>query len=271
MCTTGALRLGDGTYLLFKNKDFGRDRFEDRLAVSAGVFGVGGISTWDRPDSSADVFSGFSIGANSHGLLCADSNVREEPADGSNYDLLTEIALIEGRDVESAIKAVESAVRKGPYWCANLLLVDNEVVAGIDVRGNEISVEHHSDRLTRTNHHLHFGSTESDQDTTTSGPRFLSSTNRLAEATSLDDILRLQSSHDNGQTGICSHNTFPTVYSYLIHWQPDQLRLMVSKGQPCRTTDRRNLRLPLGDCWSREAEENFRSGYPSKMASIGVS
>ena len=266
MCTTGALRLSDGSYLMFKNKDFGRDCFEDRLVISAEVFGVEGISTWDRPDSSADEFSGFSLGANRYGLLCSDSNVRGEPPEGTNYDLLTKIALVEGRDVESAIDAVERAVQKRPYWCANLLMVDDEMVAGLDVRGNEIAVECHSDRLTRTNHHLRFGSTPADQDTATSRPRLLSSADRLAKAECLEDILSLQSSHDQGNTGICSHSAYPTVYSYLLHRQPDEIRLLVSQGQPCRIMKRHDLRLPLGDHWSPRGEAELRDGYPSEAA-----
>ena len=33
MCTTGVLRLGDDDYVLFKNKDFGRTHFDDRIVL----------------------------------------------------------------------------------------------------------------------------------------------------------------------------------------------------------------------------------------------
>ena len=138
MCTTGALRLSDGSYLLFKNKDFGRENFEDRLDVSKETFGVVGTPTWDREDCSADVFSGYSIGANRHGLLCADSNVREEPPGGANYDLLTEVALLKGQDIGSAIRAVKSAVQDGPNTCANLVNIDKEPIARMEVLHSEI-------------------------------------------------------------------------------------------------------------------------------------
>ena len=101
MCTTGVLRIGDDDYLLFKNKDFGRTHFDDRLVTDPDVFGVSGVSTWAGTDPDLDEFSGFSIGANEHRLLCCDSNVRplEEHA---NYDELTEIVLRRGRDVDSS-------------------------------------------------------------------------------------------------------------------------------------------------------------------------
>ncbi|HCO13744.1 MAG TPA: hypothetical protein DIT46_06140 [Gemmatimonadetes bacterium] len=266
MCTTGALRLSDGSYLLFKNKDFGRENFEDRLDVSKEAFGVVGTPTWDREDGSADVFSGYSIGANRYGLLCADSNVREEPSGGANYDLLTEVALLEGRDIGSAIRAVESTVQDGPYWCANFVLIDQQAIAGLEVRGSDISVELYDERHTRTNHHISFGATELDQDTTTSALRLRSSSSRLAEAKRLEDVLDLLSSHDDGGTGICSHSRFPTVYSYILHCRMGQTHILVSKGPPCSPVCQNKLLLPIGDDWSSAAEETFRSLYPSESA-----
>ena len=271
MCTTGALRLSDGSYLLFKNKDFGRENFEDRLDVSKETFGVVGTPTWGREDCSADVFSGFSIGANRHGLLCADSNVREEPPGGANYDLLTEVALLKGQDIGSAIRAVKSAVQDGPYWCANLVLIDQEAIAGLEVRGSDIAVELYDDRHTRTNHHISFGATELDQDTTTSALRLRSSSSRLAEAERVEDVLDLLSSHDDGETGICSHSPFPTVYSYILHWRVDQAHIFVSKGTPCSPVSQCKLLLPIGDAWSPATEETFRSLYPSESACFQAS
>ena len=95
MCTTGALRLGDDHRILFKNKDFGRPHFDDRLVTTPEVFGVEGVSTWAGTDPAQDEFSGFSLGANEHGLLVGDANVRTVPG-GDNYDKLVEVALREG-------------------------------------------------------------------------------------------------------------------------------------------------------------------------------
>jgi hypothetical protein len=93
MCTIGALRLGSDEYLSLKNKGYDRDGFDDQISLSENVLGIQGVSTWANSNSSQDRFSGLSIGANRHGLFCCDANVREEPAKGWNYDLLTEIAL----------------------------------------------------------------------------------------------------------------------------------------------------------------------------------
>jgi len=135
-----------------RTKDFGRHHFNDRLTLSRDVFDVTGISTWAGSDPSTDRFSGFSNRANRHGLFCADSNVREEPEDGTNYDVLTEIALNEGFDVDSAVDALKKALRTGPYWCANLIMIDPFTIAVVEVRSDDLFVTRETNQATRTNH-----------------------------------------------------------------------------------------------------------------------
>ncbi|HAQ24101.1 MAG TPA: hypothetical protein DCR10_11170 [Acidimicrobiaceae bacterium] len=267
MCTTGALRIHDGSYLLFKNKDFGRPSFEDKLFVSRDCFGVCGTSSWAEADSSGDEFSGFSIGANSHGLFCADSNVREEPSEGRNYDELTEIALTEGTDVESAIEAVQRAQERDSYWCANLVLADPSCVATIEIRGTDLHYSIASDRVTRTNHHVHFGAEATDHDRVTTENRLAWSTERLSAAAGLPDILELQQSHDGGASGICNHTAYQTVYSYILIGSSDGTRLIVKQGHPCEEGTAADLLLPLGTHWSPDAAATFQNSFPSSQAS----
>lgn len=262
MCTIGALRLNANEYLLFKNKDFVRDSFEDRLIASQEVVGIQGVSTWANVDSQPDEFSGISIGANQHGLFCCDANVREEPKSGLNYDLLTEVALQEGKDVDSAISAVDWAVKRNPHWCANLILIDNETVAAIEVHGEEIRVETDPHRLSRTNHHLLFRPNDMDADRVTSQPRLSSCQRRLASADSVEDVLSLQSSHDHENTGICNHSLYQTVYSYLLHFNHGAMSLAVKKGRPCDLGVYNNLDLPLGLKWTPDAKDMFCAEYP---------
>ena len=263
MCTIGTLRLGGDEYLLFKNKDFGRKSFEDQIVLSSDVVGIRGVSTWANVDSSQDQFSGISIGANRHGLFCCDANVREDPVTGWNYDLLTEIALNEGTDVESAINAVDKAVGRHPYWCSNLMLIDSATSAAIEVHGNEIAVERHPDCLTRTNHHLLFNVSQLDEDAITSQTRLSFSQKRLANISGVKDIYALQASHDNGWTGICNHEIHQTVYSYVLHCRNGEISFMVKQGRPCDRGVYRDLTPPIGGEWSPEAEVLFRSSYPS--------
>ncbi|CUJ97106.1 hypothetical protein RUE5091_01756 [Ruegeria denitrificans] len=92
MCTIGAINLDDGNYYLFKNKDFGLLNFDEHLISDPSMFGVSGVENFAATDDSEAVFSGLSIGANEHGLLCCNAHVSFTPANGRNYDILVEIA-----------------------------------------------------------------------------------------------------------------------------------------------------------------------------------
>ena len=55
MCTTGAKILRPGKeYVLFKNRDFKRAHFDDKLSLSDSAFGVLGLATWDGGDPGKD-------------------------------------------------------------------------------------------------------------------------------------------------------------------------------------------------------------------------
>ena len=269
MCTTGVLRLGPADYLLFKNKDFGRHHFDDRLVVDRDVFGVEGITTWASDDPDADEFSGFSIGANRHGLLCCDSNVRTLP-DHDNYDRLVEIALRGGTDVPTAIEAVRQAVTERPFLWANLVMIDEDQTAAVEIRSEQIEVSFGGDRLGRSNHHVVLGATSEDDDTVTSGPRLKSVLSRVATAATVAEILALQTSHDDGPTGICNHRGYSTVYTYLIRRHADRTTLYVRQGQPCAAGDPIVLELPLGDRFTPETVKALRDNYPSARAFAAV-
>lgn len=269
MCTIGVLRLGPSDYLLFKNKDFGRPHFDDRLVIDRDVFGVEGITTWAGADSDADEFSGFSIGANRHGLLCCDSNVRTLP-DHDNYDCLVEVALREGSDVSSAIEAVRDAVADHPYLWGNVVMIDDQQTAIVEVRGSRIEVSFGSDRLGCSNHHVVLGATPEDDDVVTSAPRLRSVQQRVEAAANLDDIFELQTSHDDGTTGICNHRGYQTVYSYVLRRTGGRTSLYVRQGQPCQAGDPMILDVPLGDQFSADAVRRLQEVYPSTRAGAAV-
>lgn len=267
MCTTGVLRLGPDEYLLFKNKDFGRTRFDDRLVLNDDVFGVEGITTWAGQDPDLDQFSGFSIGANRHGLLCCDSNV--ETVDGLvNYDRATEIALRAGGGIDEAVAALHVAAASRPFMRGNLVMIDASGAAAVELRGSAIEVASGDDRIARTNHHLVFGIEPGDEDRTTTMPRLAAASRRLEAASSVEDIFDLLRSHDHGSTGICSHRLYDTVYSYVLHHLAGATTLHVLQGRPCEGAPRHELPLPLGDLWTEEAGRAFRAGYPSARALV---
>ena len=265
MCTTGVLRIGEGDYLLFKNKDFGRTHFDDRLVTESDVFGVQGVTTWAGTDPDLDQFSGFSIGANQHGLLCCDSNVRT--LDGhANYDELTEIALRQGRDVNSAVAAVQEAVDSQPYLWANLIMIDDASAAAVEVRGDRAEAMALPGPAARSNHHIALQPHPDDDDTVTTQKRLASAQRRLDQVSGIDDIFALQRSHDDGDTGICNHQGYQTVYSYVLRCRARETTLHVAQGRPCSDPERVELTVPVGDAWSPSAADRFRAAYPSARA-----
>ena len=269
MCTTGVLRLGTDDYLLFKNKDFGRTRFDDQLVTEPDVFGVRGVVTWAGTNPDLDEFSGFSIGANAHGLLCCDSNVRT--LDGhANYDELTEIALREGRDVASAVAAVQAAVEARPYLWANLIMIDSTSAAAVEVRGDRVEATTLDGPTARSNHHVALRPHPNDDDTVTTEKRLAAAQRRLDDAAGIDDVFALQRSHDDGHTGICNHEGYRTVYAYVLRQRQGSTILHVSQGQPCTDPPRVELTLPVGNHWSPDSAACFRASYPSAHAAVGA-
>ena len=262
MCTTGFLRLGPDDYMLFKNKDFGRTSFDDRIVLERDVFGVEGITTWAGTDPALDRFSGFSIGANSSGLLACDSNVRTLP-DHANYDDLVEIALREGTDVASGVAAVQEAVAARPYLWGNLVLIDGDSQAAVEVRSRRTAVLRLGRPTARANHHTELGIHPRNDDTVTTEDRMASAQRRLDRAESPEDIFALLGSHDQGDTGVCNHALYATVYSYVLRHTSGTTTLLVSRGRPCEGRARVELVLPLGPAWSPDSVQTFMAAYPS--------
>ena len=267
MCTAGVLRTSEDEYVLFKNKDFGRPHFDDRIVCEPDVFGVEGITTWAGDDPDLDQFSGFSIGANADGLLCCDTNVRTLP-DHSNYDDLVEIALRQGKNVASAIAAVQRAVEARPHLWGNLIMIDDSSSAALEVRGNRLQVTQADAPLARSNHHVVLGAHPDDDDIVTTQERLASAEARIANAESIEDVFELQASHDQGDTGICNHALYQTVYSYVLARRRNEAKLYLLQGRPCQQPERIELILPLGSSWSPDAAETFRAAYPSARSTV---
>jgi hypothetical protein len=245
-----------------KNKDFGRTHLDDQIVLDETVFGVRGMTTWAGTDPALDEFSGFSIGANRHGLLCCDSNV--VTLDGlENYDVMTEVALRRGHDVPSAVEAVVSACGQRETSWGNLVLIDAERAVSLEIRGRAVQVVELSAATARTNHHVVLGFDPLQEDQVTSELRLQSAQLRLDSASSLDDIFELQRSHDHGGTGVCNHALHTTVYAYVLTSEGNEVVLHVKQGQPCQSDVYHAIPVPLGDCFSESATSVFLNKYPT--------
>lgn len=264
MCTTGVLRLADGSYALFKNKDFGRVWLDDRVWLDADLFGVLGMTTWTGDDPALDEYSGFSIAANAHGLLCCDSNVAT--LDGHvNYDVMTEVAVREGTDVASAVEAVRAACRQAPVSWGNLVMIDAATAASVEIRGTDVAVVPLGRAAARSNHHISLGRHKLQQDRDTTELRLAAAQRRVEEAATLDDVFELQRAHDDGVTGICNHADLATVYSYVLQCRADRTTLHVLQGRPCSGAPRVSIDIPFGAASDRAAIEAFLDVYPTAV------
>ena len=262
MCTTGVLRLADGSYALFKNKDFGREHLDDRIWLDADLFGVLGMTTWAGDDPLLDEYSGFSIAANVHGLLCCDSNVVTLD-DHVNYDVMTEVAVREGVDVASAVAAVRAACAAAPVSWGNLVMIDRSSAASVEIRGSEVAVVPLEGAAARSNHHVVLGDHEIQEDHATTHLRRDAAQRRVERATTLSDVFELQAAHDDGATGICNHAGLTTVYSYVLHRHAIGTTLYVLQGRPCSGAPRISIDIPFGGGANAAALERFLAAYPT--------
>ena len=243
MCTTGAKIFRAGhEFVLFKNRDFTRDIFNDRIELTDSHFGVRGLATWDGTDPTKDVFSGYSIGFNRH-LACCDSNVKTIK-NGQNYDELVQAVVEHCTTVDEAIQGVQDLVHKNTYCWANMIVASVNEVAAIEVREQEIAVQRHLVYITRANHHIYLGATPDDDDTLTTAWRYETADSLLARSTSLDDIFTiLQARHPQKDYGICNSGMYTTVYSYVLRWHDGAVDFYVLQGAP--TSDKRYVCLPI--------------------------
>ncbi len=259
MCTTGAKVLVPGReFVLFKNRDFKRGQFDDRVSVTDRAFGVLGLETWDGLDPASDRFSGFSIGFNAH-LACCDSNVKTVE-NGDNYDKFVQAVVEDCATIEDAAERVRQIAGEGVYCWANMLVATPDEVAALEVRGHEVNVERHPRFIARANHHLCFGANADDDDTVTTPVRYGLAFKGIREAETLDDVFALVRQHEPGlHYGICNHGMYETVYSYVVHWKDGETTFYAYQGHPCEGGEFTKVPVAFG-------QPNDLSAYPSNRA-----
>jgi hypothetical protein len=246
MCTIGSRVLEPRReFLLFKNRDFTRLHFDDRLRLTNNVFGALGLETWDGIDPESDRFSGLSIGFNAH-LACCDSNVRGLPH-GESYDKLVEAVVEHCTTIEDAVCHVRDLVRETRFSWGNLLVATPEGVAALEIRERHVEIEHDPVFVARANHHTRLGPTPDDDDRTTTEQRYRTARQGLEAARRLEDIFPLLRTHEpDPQHSVCNHSHYNTVYSYVIHWKDGAITLYVHQGPPCDGVAYARLPIALG-------------------------
>jgi len=234
-CTIGAKILSLGSeFLLFKNKDFRRKDFDDRLVIRRELFAVRGARSWDEKSVDVDFFSGFSIGVNSSGLACCDSNVEMKPG-AKNYDILTQEIVEKCRSVDDAVDVVEKAFLGQRYSWGNIVVATKNEVAAFQV-ADCVKVFRDSIQTVRTNHHIEHGRRPILYNKSTGSIERYEVAKRLLEKVEdVDGVFEMLRSHEHGLStfSICSHGRFNTIYGYVVHFKNDRVVFYVCRGNPC--------------------------------------
>lgn len=239
MCTIGAIHISNDEYFLFKNKDFSRSEYTDSIKKTDHHWGAEGLETFSADPNVKDVYSGLSIGANKHGLLVADSHVQITNSNAHNYDILVEIALSKGRDIETALAALDKHITTHPSWWGNLVLIDATGTVAVEARDNILKVERNPLTIHRTNHqHLHGKNNGLENNDSNSYGRFEWTFEKLKQVLDLTDLKKMLGSHDvktsqGTHTGICNHTYSQTVCSYILHYKQGAITLHSLQGHPC--------------------------------------
>ena len=165
---------------------------------------------------------------------------------------------------------MRGAVAERQYLWGNLLMVDGETQAAVEVRSRRIAVLSLDRATARANHHTELGIHPRNDDTLTTEDRMACAQARLDRARSIDDVMALLASHDQGDTGVCNHAIYTTVYSYVLRRRAGATTLLVKKGRPCGVGPRTALALPIGRDWSPSAAGAFLAAYPSDRVPVGV-
>lgn len=253
-CTIGAKVFRPGReYVLFKNKDLGREWLEDILEVSDDALGVMGIEIPAPGQQIGDTFLGYSIGLNRAGVSACNSHVRAFQG-ATPYDALNREALIDTATADEARDKVVGLVRQGAYDWGNIVIADPGQVIAVEVAVDAPS-ESDAIQMARSNTHVlsHDGAPAGEP-----CGRLLRAREAVRKARGLDDIFALLRSHD-GERPVCTHTPGNTVYSYLLHWVDGAFTLYVCQGHPCeRDYVEIPLRFPL--------DPRQLGAYPTKAA-----
>jgi len=261
-CTIGAKIISPGNeFLLFKNKDFGRQNFNDQLVIRDGVFAIAGTESWSDKSANSDVFSGFSIAVNSSGLACCDSNVRMKPG-AINYDILTKKIAEECSTIDDAVDVVEKAVHAQRCSWGNIVVATKNEVAAFQVT-NHLKVFRHSTQTVRANHHIREGRRPIVYDGAVGTvKRYEVARRLLGKIENIHGVFSLLRSHEYGinSSSICSHGRLNTVYGYVVHIKNNEVSFHVCRGNPC-TGNFTALYLDFDD---EEALQMVAQAYPSR-------
>jgi hypothetical protein len=257
----GAKILGkDAGVVLFKQKDFLRPRvFNDRLVYDDRVFGP--MGTW--APSPGGSYAGMSVGANTSGLICANTNIKSLSR-AKPYDLLCEMVLRKASTLDEAVKVVRSALKRDRYGWTNLLVATPREVGALEISDRVVAVRGRNGQIVRTNHFLLNPDYSIDyRQSPGTKTRYKDAEVLIGKAKTLNDIFSICRSHRSMKisNSICCHGPSTTVYSYVFRLRKGNLTAYVCQGKPCRNSYvEMDIALPP----SPRQRQRVLSQYPSR-------
>ena len=230
--------------LLFKNRDMTIQDHRDELFYDVDSFGVRGVN------NVTEETEGLTIGVNRNGLAIANTHVRstEDPS----YHILTEQLLMFTKDAEDGLKMTVEHLQSGRnYQWGNLILADNDSMLGLELAGNDHSIEWSERRVLRTSHHIMLDTEETLRSNGDAYEQSVKKVERgydlIRQVKTVDDVFAMLKDHGEtqGPISLCCHpdgtSQAKTTMSYVIEVDYSaesgrpKIVFHVAKGNPCES------------------------------------
>lgn len=230
--------------LLFKNRDMSTQDHRDELFYDVDCFGIRGVN------NVTEEVGGLAIGVNRNGLAIANTHVRN--TNDPSYHILTEQLLMFSKDAEDGLSMTVDHLQSGrKYQWGNLILADTDSMLGLELAGNDHSIEWSERRVLRTSHHIMLDTEETlrsegyayDQ----SVERMERGYNLIRQVKTVDDVFAMLKDHGGtkGPASLCCHpdgtSEARTTMSYVIEVDNStesgrpKIIFHVAKGNPCES------------------------------------
>ena len=214
--------------LLFKNRDMTIQDHRDEIFYDIDCFGIRGVN------NVTEEIGGLAIGVNRNGLAIANTHVRNT------------------KDAEDGLSMTVDHLQKGRnYQWGNLILADHDSMLGLELAGNDHSIEWSERRVLRTSHHIMLDTEETLRSEGSSYDESVKKVERgydlIREINTVDDVFAMLKDHGEaaGPTSLCCHpgstSEIKTTMSYVIEvdyntesGKPKTI-FHVARGNPCET------------------------------------
>jgi len=230
--------------LVFKNRDMTIQDHRDEIFYDVDCFGIRGV------DNVTEKIKGLAIGVNRNGLAIANTHVRN--TSDPSYHVLTEQLLMFAKDAEDGLSMTVDHLQSGRnYQWGNLILADHNSMLGLELAGNDHSIEWSERRVLRTSHHIML---DTEETLRSEGYAYDQSVKRMErgydlirQVKTVNDVFAMLKDHgeNKGSASLCCHpdgtSEDRTTMSYVIEVDNStesgkpKIIFHVAKGNPCES------------------------------------